>query len=181
MKILAIIGSLRKDSYNLQLALKTKEMIGDRAEFEVLDYSDVPMFNQDFELPELPQLKRVRDKVKEADAIWFFSPEYNSFFSGPLKNIIDWISRPIPVESKDLLVNKPAAVSGITVGGFGTAPSQTSLVGLLTIVNMKVMNNPRVRIPNASQLVNSERKLDLTSVEKYIEAQIKSFLGFIGE
>lgn len=179
MKILAIVGSLRKDSYNLQLALKTKELIKDRAEFEILDYSKVPLFNQDLELPELPELKEIRDKVREADAIWFFSPEYNSFFSAPLKNVIDWLSRPIPKESKDLLVNKPAAISGITVGGFGTSTSQGYLVALLSFVNMRLMNNPRVRIPNASQLVNSERKLDFSSVEKYIEAEIEAFLKFI--
>jgi len=47
LKIVAIVGSLRKDSYNRQLALIAKDVIGDRADFELLDYADVPLMNQD--------------------------------------------------------------------------------------------------------------------------------------
>lgn len=43
MKILAIVGSLRKGSYNRQLALYAKEILGDKVEFEILDYNDVPL------------------------------------------------------------------------------------------------------------------------------------------
>ena len=41
IKILAIVGSLRKDSYNRQLALAAKEIIGDRA---VLTYLSIKTF-----------------------------------------------------------------------------------------------------------------------------------------
>ncbi len=44
MNIIAIVGSLRKDSYNRQLALAANEIVGSRAEFELLDYSAVPLF-----------------------------------------------------------------------------------------------------------------------------------------
>ena len=94
-KIVAIVGSLRKDSYNRQLALIAKDVIGDRADFELLDYADVPLMNQDIEYPAPEAVKRVRDAVKTADGVWFFTPEYNHFFSGVLKNLIDWLSRPI--------------------------------------------------------------------------------------
>lgn len=46
MKILAIVGSLRKGSINRQLAEKVGEIIGDRAEFEILDYHDIPYMNR---------------------------------------------------------------------------------------------------------------------------------------
>ncbi|NLZ15733.1 MAG: NAD(P)H-dependent oxidoreductase, partial [Erysipelotrichaceae bacterium] len=36
INILAIVGSLRKESYNRQLAMYAKKIIGDRAEFEIL-------------------------------------------------------------------------------------------------------------------------------------------------
>ena len=49
IKILAIVGSLRKDSFNKQLALIAKEVIGDRAEFNILDYHNIPMMNEDIE------------------------------------------------------------------------------------------------------------------------------------
>ena len=80
IKIVAVVGSLRKESYNRQLALAAKELIGDRADFELLEYQDVPLMNQDIEHPAPEAVIRVRDAVKSADGIWFFTPEYNHFF-----------------------------------------------------------------------------------------------------
>ena len=46
-KILAIVGSLRKDSFNKQMALAAQKVLAGKAELELLDYTDVPFFNQD--------------------------------------------------------------------------------------------------------------------------------------
>ena len=89
IKITAIVGSLRRDSYNRQLALEAGRMIGDQAIFELLDYGDVPLLNQDIEYPAPDAVRRVRGLVQSADGIWFFSPEYNHSFPGVLKNLID--------------------------------------------------------------------------------------------
>ena len=51
-KILFIVGSLREGSFNRQLAREAEQMIGARAEVTYLDYSDVPLINQDIEFPE---------------------------------------------------------------------------------------------------------------------------------
>lgn len=50
-KILFIVGSLHKDGFNKQLADEAKALIGDRAEVEFLDYTNVPFFSQDIEYP----------------------------------------------------------------------------------------------------------------------------------
>jgi chromate reductase len=71
IKILAIVGSLRKDSYNRQLALAAKNIVGDRGDFTLLEYGDIPFMNQDIEYPAPDAVKRVRDEVKSADGIWF--------------------------------------------------------------------------------------------------------------
>lgn len=76
-KILVIVGSLRKNSFNHQLAQKVQELAGDKAEFSFLDYSKVPVFNQDLENPVLPEITRIREEILAADAIWIFSPTYN--------------------------------------------------------------------------------------------------------
>jgi len=71
VKILAIVGSLRKGSYNRQLALAAKEIVKDTADFTLLDYQDVPLMNEDIEYPAPDAVKRVREEVKAADGIWF--------------------------------------------------------------------------------------------------------------
>lgn len=46
-KILFIIGSLRKQSFNRELSEMVKGMLQGKAEVTELDYSQVPFINQD--------------------------------------------------------------------------------------------------------------------------------------
>jgi len=181
IKILAIVGSLRKESYNRQLALTVKEVIGDRADFELLEYQDIPLMNQDIEYPAPEAVKRARDAVKYADGIWFFTPEYNHYFPGVLKNLIDWLSRPISDKDPQVLSGKPAAISGISPAMAGTGLAQDHLVTLISFLNMDVMNVPRLTIPNAMQQLNSDGKLELKESYPYLEKQVNAFLKFIAK
>lgn len=159
IKILAIVGSLRKESYNRQLALTAKVVVGDRADFELLEYQDIPLMNQDIEYPAPKAVKSVRDAVKSADGIWFFTPEYNHYFPGVLKNLIDWLSRPINENEPQVLAGKPAAISGISPAMAGTGLAQDHLVTLISFLNMDVMNVPRLTIPTAMQQLDDQGKL----------------------
>lgn len=179
-KILAIVGSLRKDSYNRQLALAAQALVGDRAQFDILDYDNVPIFNEDIEHPNPGPVRRVRAAVKEADGIWFFTPEYNHYFSGAMKNLIDWLSRPGDNGEPQALSKKSAAISGITPGMSGTGIAQDHLVTLVSLLNMRVMNFPRLTIPNAQSQLDENGRLRLSSSAPYLEKQVKAFLTFIG-
>ena len=179
IKILAIVGSLRKESYNRQLALAAKEILGDRVDFSILDYQDVPFMNEDIEFPTPEAVKRVREEVKTADGIWFFTPEYNHFFPGVLKNLIDWLSRPVSDKEPKVLAGKPAAISGTTPGMSGTGLAQDHLVTLISFLNMDVMNVPRLTIPYVKQQLDSEGKLKLKESYPFLERQANAFIDFI--
>jgi len=179
IKILAVVGSLRKDSLNRQLASHAKQSIGSQAEFECLDYADVPLFNQDIEYPAPAAVTRVRNAVKAADGIWFFSPEHNHFFSAALKNLIDWLSRPVSENEAQVLKGKPAAISGITTGMSGTGLAQDHLVTLISFLNMRVLNQPRLTVPNAAQQTDNSGKLALTQSAPFLEKQAQEFISFI--
>ncbi|SHK13728.1 NADPH-dependent FMN reductase [Desulforamulus aeronauticus DSM 10349] len=109
----------------------------------------------------------------------FFTPEYNHFFPGVLKNLIDWLSRPISKTEGQVLTGKPAAISGISPGMSGTGIAQDHLVTLLSFLNMDIMNLPRLTIPNAMQQVNQDGKLELTTSAPYLIKQADAFLAFI--
>ena len=94
-KVLLIVGSLRKESFNLQLAKLAEEMLKDKARVSILQYADLPFMNQDIEFPTPESVARVRQEVLAADGIWIFSPEYNYQIPGVLKNLLDWLSRPL--------------------------------------------------------------------------------------
>lgn len=55
----------------------------------------MPFFNQDIEFPTPDSVEKVREEVKRADALWIVTPEYNGSVPGALKNLLDWLSRPI--------------------------------------------------------------------------------------
>ena len=140
-KILFIIGSLRAKSFNRQLAMMTKEIIGNRAKVSELDYSDLPLLNQDIEQPEPAAVARIRKAVSEADALWIFTPEYNSSYPGPLKNLLDWLSRPvIPLDygTPTCINGKRVAVSGAG-GKAATANCRAKLTELLTFIKADVL------------------------------------------
>ncbi|NCC95168.1 MAG: NADPH-dependent oxidoreductase, partial [Opitutae bacterium] len=118
-RILLIPGSLRRESFNRTLAERAGLLLRDRAQTELLDFAEVPLFNQDQERPAPEAVRRVREAVRAADGVWFFTPEYNHSFPGVLKNLIDWLSRPISKEERQVLYKKPAAISGITPGMTG--------------------------------------------------------------
>ena len=94
-KVLLIVGSLRKESFNLQLAKLAAEMLKDKVQVSILHYADLPFMNQDIEFPTPESVARVRQEVLAADGIWIFSPEYNYQIPGVLKNLLDWLSRPL--------------------------------------------------------------------------------------
>ena len=181
IKVIAIVGSLREESYNRQLAMEAGRIIGGQAAFEILDYRDVPLLNQDFEYPAPDAVRRVREIIKAASGVWFFSPEYNHYFPGVLKNLIDWLSRPVSEKEGMVLRGKPAAVSGITTGMSGTGVAQDHLVTVISLLNMKVMNQPRLTIPNAEEQTDQDGKLALTASAAYLERQAQAFLRFIQE
>ncbi len=179
MNILAIVGSLRNESYNRQLALAAKEVLGSRAQLDLLDYTNIPPMNQDIEFPAPEAVAQAREAVRNADGIWFFTPEYNHSFPGVLKNLIDWLSRPISKTERQVLAGKPAAISGVSLGGGGSAIAQDQLVMLISYLNMRVMNAPRLTIPNASEQLDEAGRLVLTTSAPYLERQAAAFVEFI--
>ncbi|MBQ6063652.1 MAG: NAD(P)H-dependent oxidoreductase [Prevotella sp.] len=140
-KILFVIGSLRAKSFNRQLAGVAKEIIGDRAEVTELDYSDLPLMNQDIEQPEPDAVARVRKAVAEADALWIFTPEYNFSYPGGMKNLLDWLSRPVkPMDyaTPTCINGKRVAISGAG-GKAATANCRAKLTELLTFIKADVL------------------------------------------
>ena len=105
--ILFIVGSLRKGSFNHQLAEEAEKMLAGKANVSYLDYSQVPVFNQDLESPILP-------------VIWIFSPVYNFSIPGPVKNLLDWLSRALDLSDPSgpsALQDKIVTVSSVANGG----------------------------------------------------------------
>ena len=68
-KVCIIVGSLRKDSFNLQLAKKIEELISGKVEVFYLDYKDIPLMNQDIEFPTPKSIADVRKQIQLAEIV----------------------------------------------------------------------------------------------------------------
>ncbi len=156
--ILGICGSLRKDSYNKVLLDAAAESGVEGVKFKFADIADLPLYNQDLEdnLPE--PVKKFKQEIESADALLIATPEYNRSVPGPLKNAIDWASRPYGKCSFD---EKPVAIIGATTGRFvGTALVQYHLRGILAFMNAHLMENPQMFITEAAEKIKDGKVVD---------------------
>lgn len=179
-KVLFIVGSLRKGSFNYQLAQQAEKTLQGKAEVTYLDYSKVPVLNQDLETPVLPEVQDVRNAVINADAIWIFSPVYNFAIPGPVKNLLDWLSRALDLSDTSgpsALQDKIVTVSSVANGGH--EPLFASYHALLPFIRTKVVGeftHTKVN-PDAwgtGKLVISDETL--TALQKQADALLNASL-----
>jgi chromate reductase, NAD(P)H dehydrogenase (quinone) len=139
MRILAIPGSLRRDSHNTRLLRHAAERAPQEIEIELYDdLRSIPPYDEDDDTEPAPApVAKLRRAVAEADGILIATPEYNSSIPGALKNAIDWVSRP---RAATPLQNKPAAVIGATTGQFGAIWAQAETRKVLGSTGARVVD-----------------------------------------
>jgi chromate reductase len=140
MRVLAISGSLRRESFNTALANAARELAPDGVEVEVYDglglipHYDQDLDQEDVETPE--PVAELRRRIEEADALLVITPEYNGTITGVLKNAIDWASAR---HRGSWLRNKTVAVAGATTGQYGAIWAQQDLKRVLGIAGARVV------------------------------------------
>ena len=171
IRILGIVGSLRRDSYNLLALRAAQQLVPRGAVLELIDLRGVPVFNQDKEKTPPPPVLELKRRVLAADGILFATPEYNYSIPGGLKNAIDWISRPY---GESAWRGKPTAVMGASIGAGATALAQGHLRQVLVGLNMQLVSEVAVMIGNATQRFDEDGKLSdaatLQSIARLLEA-----------
>jgi chromate reductase, NAD(P)H dehydrogenase (quinone) len=137
MKILAISGSLREASNNTALLRALAEEAPVGVEIELWnDLRSIPPYDGDHDLEPGPApVETFRALVRDADAVFFATPEYNSSIPGALKNALDWASRPIATNA---FRNKPVAVIGSSAGAFGGVWAAAELRKVLAAMGARV-------------------------------------------
>ena len=181
-KILFVVGSMRKESFNRQRANIIAEELKGKAEVSFLSYGDIPFMNQDIEFPTPEEILRVRSEVEGVDGLWIFTPEYNSSYPGVLKNLLDWLSRPHKPNdyaNGSSVTDKKVAISGVA-GKSAAAGSRGKLKDLLEIMGMKVMENQVGVTINPEAWVNNELTLSDDKKEE-LKKQAEEFLKFLDE
>jgi len=138
MRLLAVSGSLRRDSHNARLLRAAAQQLPPGAELEFYDgLKQIPPFDEDDEAHPGPEVERWRAAIDAADAVLIATPEYNSSLPGQLKNAVDWASRP---KADAALRNKPVAVVGASKSMFGALWAQAELRKVLASAGARVLD-----------------------------------------
>jgi chromate reductase len=137
MRVLAISGSLRNASSNTALLRALREEAPEGIEVELWDgLRSIPAYDADEDVvPGPAAVDAFRELVREADAVFFATPEYNSSVPGALKNALDWASRPLATNA---FRNKPVAVIGSSAGAFGGVWAAAELRKVLGAMGARV-------------------------------------------
>src|SRR5215475_2837376 len=107
------IGSLSSTSVNRELANALIKLAPEDLEFTEIPIGNLPLYSQDFDSNYPPEAMALKEGISRSQAVMFVTPEYNRGIPGPLKNAIDWASRPWGQNSFDHI---PTAVIGASLG-----------------------------------------------------------------
>lgn len=175
IRILGIAGSLRRESYNRAALRAATALAPEGAILETFELDGIPLFNQDEDQNPPPKVVELKRRIREADAILIVTPEYNYSVPGVLKNAIDWASRPYGDSAWD---GKPAAIMGVSIGGFGAARAQYHLRQIFVFLNMFPINQPEVMISGAASRFDQQGNLTDEKTKDQIRLLLENLVAW---
>jgi chromate reductase len=157
MKLLIILGSLRANSFSRKLADATSGLLPEDVTPTIIDGGDLPLYNQDLDGDDKPpSVQKLLAQVMDADALLFITPEYNYGIPGPLKNLIDWASRPAYASP---LKDKPVMIIAQSIAMAGGARAQLQLATVMGGTLARVFNCPSFLVSAVHEKFNDEGEL----------------------
>jgi chromate reductase len=176
LKIAVLVGSLRKGSHNQALAHALEKLAAGKARFDYVQIGDLPLYNQDFDADYPAQGVRLKQQIRQADAVLFVTPEYNRSVPGVLKNAIDLGSRPY---GDSAFAGKPAAVIGASIGVIGTALAQQHLRNILAYLDMPVLGQPEAFLHFKEGLIDAQGTITNAGTQTFLQGFVDRFLAWI--
>jgi len=198
VRVLLFSASLRKDSFNTQLAAlaaSVMERLGARVDRATMHEFDAQSYNHDVEsgqgIP--PGPRELHRRLEACDALVIASPEYNASMPGHLKNTIDWVSRmkPQPFNARHaLLLSASPSMAG---GNRGLWALRIPLehLGARVFPDMFSLAQAHKAFTDSGQLAdellaarfqeNFHAFLDLVEAAKHYPCIKKAWVEFLGE
>jgi chromate reductase, NAD(P)H dehydrogenase (quinone) len=176
-KVVVLVGSLRKESFNRKTANAMIALKAAPLEYEFAEIGNQPLYNQDLDTDNPPaEWAALRRQIKAADAVLFFTPEYNPSIPGVLKNAIDVASRPYGKNSFD---GKPGAVVSVSPGAIGGFGANHHLRQCLAYLNVPTLAQPEAYIGGAANLFDAQANFTNPTTRDFMTTFVKAFAAWI--
>ena len=176
LKFIGLVGTNSKKSTNRQLLQYMQKHFADKAEIELIEIKDIPIFNKpsDMQVPEI--VKEIAAKIEAADGVIIGTPEYDHSIPAVLMSALAWLSYGIYP-----LLGKPVMITGASYGTLGSSRAQLQLRQILDSPELKasVMPGSEFLLSHSLQAFDKNGDLiDLETIQK-LDALVDDFRLFV--
>jgi chromate reductase len=175
-RIAVVVGSLRRESFNRQVAeAMTRLPAAEGQAFVWPEIGDLPLYNQDHDAHPPAEYVRLKDEIRRVDGVMFVTPEYNRSIPGVLKNALDAASRP---HGDSAWAKKPAGIVSVSGGKPGAAMAQQHLRNVLAYLDMPTLNQPEAFVQWTDDLITGAGEIGQGSRE-FLDGWMQAFVALV--
>ena len=175
LKLIAIVGTNSKRSTNRQLLQYMQKHFADKAEIELVEIKDIPVFNKPADKQVPAEILEIATKIEEADGVIIGTPEYDHSIPAVLMSALAWLSYGIYP-----LLNKPIMITGASYGTLGSSRAQLQLRQILNAPEIKASVLPdEFLLSHSLQAFNLSGDLVDLDVIKKLDATFDDFRIFV--
>jgi chromate reductase len=171
-----VVGSLRKESLNRKLAAALVKLAPPDFTFKEIRIGDLPLYNQDDDKTQSPEVQRLKTEIRSCDAILFLTPEYNRSIPGVLKNALDHASRPY---GQNAWAGKPAGIVGASIGAISTAVAQLHLRTILAYLDMPTLGQPEVYLQVKDGFFDDAGNVAGADTKKFLHGWMDKYVAWV--
>ncbi|HFU3843161.1 TPA: NADPH-dependent FMN reductase [Streptococcus suis] len=175
MKLLGLVGTNSARSTNRKLLQYIKQHFADKADIELVEVKDLPVFNKpaNRELPE--SVKELVAKIESADGVIIGTPEYDHSIPAVLMNALAWVSYGVYP-----LLNKPVMITGASYGTLGSSRAQLQLRQILNAPELKATVLPdEFLLSNSMKAFDTNGELIDLEISQKLDAIFDDFRLFV--
>lgn len=175
-KFIGLVGTNSDKSTNRMLLQFMQKHFSTKAEIEIVEIKDIPVFNkpEDKKIPEIVQA--IADKIDAADGVIISTPEYDHAIPASLMNALNWLSYGIFP-----FVDKPVMITGASYGTLGSSRAQLHLRQILDAPELKarIMPSSEFLLSHSLQAFDEENSLNNPDQVEKLERLFEDFLTFV--
>ena len=175
LKLIAIVGTNSKRSTNRQLLQYMQKHFADKAEIELVEIKDLPVFNKPSDKQIPAEAMEIVAKIEAADGVIIGTPEYDHSIPAVLMSALAWISYGVFP-----LLNKPIMITGASYGTLGSSRAQLQLRQILNAPEIKATVLPdEFLLSHSLQAFDKNGDLVDLDVIKKLDAIFDDFRIFV--
>jgi chromate reductase len=174
--IVALVGSLRKDSFTLKIANAMAKLAPASLKLDVTTLHGLSFFNQDLEANPPADWVALREKLQVSNGVLILAPEYNRSIPGVLKNAIDVASRPY---GKSSFLGKPIGIVSNSPGPLGGVSAAKHLQNIMPGISGPILGQPEIYLNGVGDAFDDKGELTKEALKTVLQQYLDAFAAFV--